>query len=90
VGPTSELVKSHVLFHLAYRLQSAATTPGRAWLCRVIIEMPEKVRGFHDVYRRIVGGMPVDLVAERAYVSSGRRGQRHEAGWPGPNARERG
>lgn len=52
--------KTHTLYHFAYLLQSAGQ--GRA--LPVFLEMPEQVRNFVDIYKRIVSALPVDRLAD--------------------------
>ena len=54
--------KSHVLFHLAFRLESSSNSHGRSM--PVVVEMPEQVRSFHDLYRQIVAKIPMRELAE--------------------------
>ena len=56
--------KSHVLFHLAYRLESSPNKQGR--ILPIVVEMPEQVRSFHDLYRQIVAKLPMEELARRS------------------------
>jgi hypothetical protein len=53
--------KSHALFHLAFRLESSQNKQGR--ILPVVVEMPEQVRSFHDLYRKIVAKIPIGELA---------------------------
>jgi hypothetical protein len=52
--------KSHVLYHLSHRLSGA----GGPSILPVVIELPEQIRNFHDIYRRIVAEVPEKPLAE--------------------------
>jgi hypothetical protein len=54
--------KTHTLFHLAYMLEGQ-TPNGRKVSC-AFVEMPEQIKNFLDLYRRIVAALPLDRVAE--------------------------
>lgn len=53
--------KSHVLFHLAFRLESSPNKQCR--ILPVVVEMPEQARSFHDLYRQIVAKIPIGELA---------------------------
>jgi hypothetical protein len=53
--------KSHVLNHLAYRLR---TPTNASTSVPVVIEMPEKIKTFLDLYTRITSAIPTDRLAE--------------------------
>jgi hypothetical protein len=52
--------KSHALYHLAHLLGDNG--PGTNAVC-VYIEVPEQIRSFLDLYRRIIVGMPLERIA---------------------------
>lgn len=54
--------KSHLLFHLAHMLRNDSAYDGA--VCAVV-EMPEQLRNFHELYRRIVPQLPLSDVASR-------------------------
>src|SRR5262245_11536444 len=60
--------KSHVLYHFAYRLTNSEQS---ANLLPVVIEMPEQIRKFHDLYRRIMTSIPERPIIEAAAGISG-------------------
>jgi hypothetical protein len=53
--------KSHVLFHLAFRLEFSPKKQER--ILPIVVEMPEQVRSFHDLYRQIVAKIPMGELA---------------------------
>jgi hypothetical protein len=53
--------KTHTLFHLEYLL-SQSTDSGGA-VC-AFVEMPEQLRTFHDLYKRIVSAIPIRNLSE--------------------------
>lgn len=60
--------KSHALYHLAHMLDADGLP------CRprsAFVDMPEQMRGFLDLYRRIVAGMPLPLIAESVASNPG-------------------
>lgn len=54
--------KTHTLFHLAYLLGEQSTKPPNVNCA--FVEMPEQIKNFLDLYRRIVASLPLDRVAE--------------------------
>jgi hypothetical protein len=52
--------KTHTLFHFAYLLQNDRQSRSLP----VFLEMPEQVRNFVDIYKRIAAALPVDRLAE--------------------------
>src|SRR5207249_8580753 len=53
--------KTHTLLHFAYLLQEESSQTSRT-IC-AFVEMPEQVRGFLDLYIRVVTVLPLDTVA---------------------------
>lgn len=55
--------KSHLLYHFAYRITSSvANTPKPAV---VIVEVPQQLRGFLDLYGNIISRLDLSLVSEQ-------------------------
>jgi hypothetical protein len=52
--------KTHTLFHFAYLLENDA----QSRFLPVFLEMPEQVRNFVDIYKRIAAALPVDRLAD--------------------------
>jgi hypothetical protein len=53
--------KTHTLLHLAYLLQEESRADSRT-VC-VFVEMPEQIRNFLDLYRRVIAALPLGRVA---------------------------
>lgn len=63
--------KSHVLYHLACKLRE---TDGQANRCvPVVVEMPEQIRHFHELYKRIINEMPEDCLANVLVATTNRK-----------------
>jgi len=55
--------KSHLLYHFAYLLnESGEETPRN---CVALVEIPQELRGFHDLYSRIISGLDTRALADR-------------------------
>jgi hypothetical protein len=54
--------KTHTLLHLAYMLQAEGREAPNT-VC-VFLEMPEQVKNFHDLFRRITAALPLDRLAK--------------------------
>lgn len=52
--------KSHALFHLQFLLESLEDYQSK--VVTAYVEMPEQLRKFHDLYRRVVTALPLDTV----------------------------
>jgi hypothetical protein len=61
--------KSHALYHLAYMLSNSEGNS--AGVLPIFVELPDQVRNFQELYRRIVSEIPLDRLANSVINASG-------------------
>jgi hypothetical protein len=61
--------KSHALYHLAYILSNSESDT--ASVIPILVELPDQLRNFQELYRRIVSEIPLDRLANSVTNASG-------------------